>query len=194
MDCAPALAVAASLDQVLVRSPCRLSVPPDSMMPRSPMPPMMFSPLTLSVRVMVALRVCGMASVPMASSPWTMIHSVVSSRSALSAKLSLPLMVTPLSGGGLISSSTSLPAAISTLSPATGTLLSGQVAGSDHLAWLMAWLMAWEVVWAEASCRGTATSALPTQITNVKATNRRERLLVRCIIPPELVLPQALDA
>ena len=34
----PALAVAASLVQVWVRSPCRLSVPPISMMPRSPMP------------------------------------------------------------------------------------------------------------------------------------------------------------
>ena len=53
----PALAVLASLVQVFLRSPCRLSVPPESMMPRSPMPPITSSPLTLSVRVMVALCV-----------------------------------------------------------------------------------------------------------------------------------------
>ena len=47
-----------------VRSPCRFSVPPEIMMPRSPMPAMMSSPFTLSVKVMVALRVWGLASVP----------------------------------------------------------------------------------------------------------------------------------
>jgi hypothetical protein len=90
----PASAVFASLVQVLVMLPCRFSVPPESMMPRSPMP-ITCSPFTLSVRVMVALRVWGLASVPISSSPCTMIHSVASSRSALSEKLSLPMMVRP---------------------------------------------------------------------------------------------------
>ena len=45
IEVAPALAVADSLVQVLVRSPCRFSVPPEIMMPRSPMPAMMSSPL-----------------------------------------------------------------------------------------------------------------------------------------------------
>src|SRR5688572_12101879 len=133
IEVAPALAVADSLDQVWVRSPCRRSVPPEIMMPRSPMPAMMSSPFTLSVRVMVALRVWGLASVPMASSPCSMIHSVVSSTSALSAKESLPSIVTPPSAGVLTSRITLLSLAMATLSPAAGTLLLGQVAGSDHL-------------------------------------------------------------
>ena len=133
IEVAPALAVADSLDQVWVRSPCRLSVPPEIMMPRSPMPAMMFSPFTLSVKVMVALRAWGLASVPMASSPCSMIHSVVSSTSALSAKESLPSIVTPPSAGVLTSRITFLSLAMATLSPAAGTLLLGQVAGSDHL-------------------------------------------------------------
>ena len=54
----------------------------------------------------------GAASVPMASSPCNMIHSVVSSRSALLAKLSLPSMVRPPSAGGLTSRITSLPLAM----------------------------------------------------------------------------------
>ena len=54
----PASAVFASFVQLLVRLPCRFSVPPESMMPRSPMP-IISSSFTLSVRVMVALRVCG---------------------------------------------------------------------------------------------------------------------------------------
>src|SRR3989442_291403 len=61
-----------------------------------------------------------------------MIHSVVSSTSAVFAKLSLPLTVTPFSAGVLTSSTTSLPASMVTLSPATGTLRLGQLAGSDH--------------------------------------------------------------
>ncbi len=52
--------------------------------------------------------------------------------SALSPKVSLPLMVMPLSAGGLTSRITSLPLAISTLSPAAGTFLLGQVAASDQ--------------------------------------------------------------
>src|SRR5580698_9301879 len=67
-----------------------------------------------------------------------MIHSVVSSTSLLFAKLSLPSMVTPSSGGVLTSSTTSLPASMVTLSPATGTLRLGQVAGSDHFVGLAA--------------------------------------------------------
>src|SRR6185437_10183690 len=61
-----------------------------------------------------------------------MIHSVVSSMSLLFAKLSLPLIVRPFSGGVLTSSTTSLPESMVTLSPATGALRLGQVAGSDQ--------------------------------------------------------------
>src|ERR1700741_1176780 len=67
-----------------------------------------------------------------------MIHSVVSSTSLLFAKLSLPLIVRPFSGGVLTSSTTSLPASMVTLSPATGTLRLGQVAGSDQFVALAA--------------------------------------------------------
>src|SRR5262245_19890815 len=132
IEVAPPLAVADSLLQVLVVEPCRFSVPPEIMMPRSPMPTMTSSLLTLSVRVMVALRVWGLASVPMANSPWSMIHSVVSSRSALLDKLSLPSMERPPRAGGLTSSTTSLSLPMMTLSPAAGTFLFGQVAGSDQ--------------------------------------------------------------
>ena len=127
----PAGAVLASFVQVFVRSPCRFSVPPESMMPRSPMP-IISSPFTLSVRVMVALCVKGLASVPISSSPCTMIHSVVSSRSFVSENASLPITVMPPSGGGLTSRMTDLPSGMVTLAPATGTFLSGQVARSDH--------------------------------------------------------------
>src|SRR3954469_4160324 len=61
-----------------------------------------------------------------------MIHSVVSSRSLLFAKLSLPLMVTPFSAGGVTSRTTCLSFSMMTLSPATGTLRLGQLAGSDQ--------------------------------------------------------------
>ena len=48
-------------------------------------------------------------------------------------------MVKPPSAGGLTSRITSLSLAMTTLSPAAGTLLSGQVAGSDQRAsWAMA--------------------------------------------------------
>ena len=115
MEVLPAAAVCASLVQVCFRSPCRFRVPPMSRMPRStrsfapPIPPISSS-LTLLVRVMVALRVWGLASVPISSSPCNMIHSVMSSRSALFAKLSLPSIVRPPSAGGLTSRTTSLPA------------------------------------------------------------------------------------
>src|SRR5690606_23658862 len=59
----PASAVAASLVQLLLRLPCRFSVPPESMMPRSPMP-ISCSPLTLSVSVIVALCMKGWPSLP----------------------------------------------------------------------------------------------------------------------------------
>jgi hypothetical protein len=61
-----------------------------------------------------------------------MIHSVVSSRSALSAKVSLPSMDRPPSAGGLTSSTTFLSLPMTTFSPAAGTLRFGQVAGSDQ--------------------------------------------------------------
>ena len=50
-----ALAVFASLVHVCSRSPCRFSVPRKTMIPRSPIV-LMSSPGTLSVRVIVALR------------------------------------------------------------------------------------------------------------------------------------------
>src|ERR1700761_4513719 len=71
-----------------------------------------------------------------------MIHSVVSSTSLLFAKLSLPLIVRPFSCGVLTSSTTSLPASMVTLSPATGALRLGQVAGSDHFVAFAAGLWA----------------------------------------------------
>src|SRR6266853_6674701 len=133
----PASAVLDSFVQEFVRLPCRFRVPPMSMIPRSlrsfvPPIPLISSSLTLSVRVIVALRVWGLASVPISSSPCTMAHSVVSSRSLSSAKLSLPSIVKPFSGGGLTSRTTSLPLSMVTLSPATGTLRLGQVAASDQ--------------------------------------------------------------
>jgi hypothetical protein len=87
---------------------------------------------------MVALRVWGLASVPISSSPCKRIHSVVSSRSALSAKLSLPSIVRLASTGGLTSRSTLLSRAMVTLSPATGTLRFGQVSGLDQFVALAA--------------------------------------------------------
>src|SRR5580698_992337 len=67
-----------------------------------------------------------------------MIHSVVSSTSLLFAKLSLPSMVTPFSAGGVTSRTTCLSFSMMTLSPATGTLRLGQVAGSDQFVALAA--------------------------------------------------------
>src|SRR5678815_685283 len=67
-----------------------------------------------------------------------MIHSVVSSISLLLAKLSLPLMVTPFSAGGVTSRTTCWFCSMTTLSPATGTLRLGQVAGSDQFIALAA--------------------------------------------------------
>src|SRR5579859_4451026 len=75
-----------------------------------------------------------------------MIHSVVSSTSLLFAKLSLPLNGLTINGGVLTSSTTSLPASMMTLSPATGTLRLGQVAGSDHFVALAAGLWACTIV------------------------------------------------
>jgi hypothetical protein len=98
----------------------------------------MSSSLTLLMKVIVALRVWGLASVPISSSPCTMIHSVVSSRSAVLANASLPSMLNPASAGGLTSRTTSLPLSMVTLSPATGTLRSGQVAGLDQFVGLAA--------------------------------------------------------
>src|SRR5206468_5415456 len=67
-----------------------------------------------------------------------MIHSVVSSTSLLFAKLSLPLIVRPFSAGGVTSRTTCLSFSMMTLSPATGTLRLGQVAGSDQFVALAA--------------------------------------------------------
>src|SRR5215470_17868742 len=67
-----------------------------------------------------------------------MIHSVVSSTSLLFAKLSLPSIVRPFSAGGVTSRTTCLSFSMMTLSPATGTLRLGQVAGSDQFVALAA--------------------------------------------------------
>ena len=98
-----------------------------SMIPRSlrsfvPPIPLISSSLTLSVRVIVALRVWGLASVPISSSPCTMIHSVVSSRSLLSAKLSLPLIVKLRSGGGVTSRTTFMSFSMVTTASLAGHL------------------------------------------------------------------------
>src|SRR5580698_5316884 len=132
----PAAAVCASLVQEFFSVPCRFRVPPISMIPRSlrsfPPNPPKSSSLTLSVSVIVALRVWGLASVPISSSPCTMTHSVVSSRSLLSAKLSLPLIVKLRSGGGETSRTTFISFSMLTTASLVGTFLSGQVAGSDQ--------------------------------------------------------------
>ncbi len=135
----PASAVLDSFVQEFVRLPCRFRVPPISMIPRSlrslvtlAAGTLMSSSLTLSVKVMVALRVWGLASVPISNAPCTMIHSVVSSRSLLSAKLSVPSSLMPCSGGGLTSRMTFISFSMVTTSSLAGTFLSGQVAGSDQ--------------------------------------------------------------
>src|SRR6478735_8327390 len=168
MELLPASAVFASFVQVLVRLPCRFRVPPESMMPRSPMP-IICSFLTLSVRVMVALCANGLASVPTSSSPCTMTHSVVSSRSDLSAKVSLPLMVRPPNAGGLTSRITSLPLAISTFSPATGTFLLGQVARSDQRVAL-------------AGCAASTAATLPRS--SAGTSNARKNGRICCLMSP----------
>ena len=78
------------------RSPCRFSVPPMSMMPRSPMPCHESSSGTLLVRVIVALRVWGLASVPICQLP--VQHDPLGGQLEVglsSAKLSLPSIVRP---------------------------------------------------------------------------------------------------
>ena len=117
----------------------------------------------------MALRVWGLASVPMASSPCSMIHSVVSSRSALSAKVSLPSIVRPPSAGGLTSRITSLSLAMVTLSPATGTLLLGQVAGSDHFVALAGAPAFW--AW-------TTANTPPSRTAGTSDTRRTERFFL----------------
>src|SRR6478609_9142727 len=94
-----------------------------------------------------------------------MIHSVFSSRSDLSAKLSLPLMVRPPSAGGLTSRITFLPVAISTFSPATGTFLFGQVARSDHFVAL-------------ASAAWTTAHKLPSRTAGTSGKRRNERIFL----------------
>src|SRR6516225_5851556 len=133
----PASAVLDNFVQEFVRLPCRFRVPPIIMIPRSlrsfvPPIPLISSSLILSMRVIVALRVWGLASVPISSSPCTITHSVDSSRSLLSAKLSLPLIVKLRSGGGETSRTTFISFSMVTTASLVGTFLSGQVAGSDQ--------------------------------------------------------------
>src|SRR5690606_31168534 len=73
-----------------------------------------------------------LASVPISSSPVSVIHSVVSVRSESFEKLSLPSTLTPLKSGGLTSRTTSKPAPTVTMSPACGTSPPDQVDESDH--------------------------------------------------------------
>ena len=135
----PASAVLDSFVQEFVRLPCRFSVPPIIMIPRSlrsfaPPIPLISSSLTLSVRVIVALRVWGPGFGADFQFPTcTMTHSVDSSRSLLTAKLSLPLIVKLRSGGGGDVDNDVHPSfSMLTAASLVGTFLSGQAAGSDQ--------------------------------------------------------------
>src|SRR5690606_19228877 len=77
------------------------------------------------------------------------------------------------SGGGLTSRSTSLSLAMMTLSPSTGTLRFGQVAGSDHLIGPVAG------AWATAS-------ALPKRNAGTSDPRRTERFFLLMEIHPLL--------
>src|SRR6187399_3486970 len=101
-----------------------------------------------------------------------MTHSVVSSTSALLGKLSLPLTVTPPSAGVLTSRITDLPLAISTFSPAAGTFLFGQVAGSDHFVAL-------------ASAAWTTENTLPSRTAGTSENNSNERLFLLMTSTPD---------
>src|SRR6478609_1455498 len=108
-----------------------------------------------------------------------MIHSVLSSTSALSAKVSLPLMVTPPSAGGLTSRTTFLPVGISTLSPAAGTFLFGQVARSDHFVGF-------------GSAAWATGNTLPIRTAGTSENRRNERFFRRMTSTPHYFLGTAL--
>src|SRR5690606_27444130 len=105
---------------------------------------------------------------PICSSPCSMIHSVVSSRSALLAKVSLPSMERPPRAGGLTSSTTDLSLAMTTFSPAAGTLRFGQVAGSDQREADASW------AWAPAD-----TPAIRKLESTDKTSNERDSLCMQ---------------
>src|ERR1700733_2430305 len=107
-----------------------------------------------------------------------MTHSVVSSTSALSEKLSLPLTVKPCSGGELTSRTTSLPLSMVTSSPARGTFWSGQVAGLDQSSCLIAGdLPSW-------ACATAHT--LPRRTNGSSDTTRNERFFLLMTSTPIL--------
>ncbi len=91
----------------------------------------MMSSVVGPFRVMTTRFVNGTASLPTSKRPVTAIHPAVRFRSA-GCNRSVPRTVRLVSGGGLTSSSTVLPAGIVTAAPAAGTIPSGQVAGSDQ--------------------------------------------------------------
>ena len=127
---APSAALAASRVQPRRSWPWMSSTPPITPSTLAPMF-MTFSVLSLPVRTILASLRKGVASVPTSSLPWTMIQSEESVRS-LSSKRSVPSTCSPARRGGLVSSTTVLPAGIVTVSPSPGTE-PPQVAGSDHL-------------------------------------------------------------
>ncbi len=135
MEVAPALGGRGKLGPgVGAVVPCRFSVPPESMMPRSPMPLHVF---VLDVvgegdGGLVRVNGLGLGADGAARRLDHRSSSVVSSRSRSSAKVSLPLIVRPRSAGGLTSSSTSVPRGMVTFSPAAGTLPEGHAEASDH--------------------------------------------------------------
>jgi hypothetical protein len=107
-----------------------------------------------------------------------MIHSVVSSRSALLAKVSLPSIERPPSAGGLTSSTTCLSFAMTTFSPAAGTLRFGQVAGSDQR------LAAVD----PASCAWATENMLPSRHAGTSDATRTERNDLLMASTPNLIV------
>src|SRR5690606_21763131 len=106
-------------------------------------------------------------------SPCSIIHSVVSSTSALLAKVSLPSIERPPSAGGLTSSITCLSFGMTTFSPAAGTFLLGQVAGSDHFE-------------AGASAAWATANTLPSRTAGSSEESTNERFFLRMTSVPHL--------
>ena len=111
-----------------------------SMIPRSlrsfvPPIPLISSSLTLSVRVIVALRVWGhWLRCRISSSPCTMIHSVVSLQIFFicEAQFAFDWVVKLRSGIGLTSRTTFMSFPMVTAASLPGTFLSGHAAASDQ--------------------------------------------------------------
>ncbi|MDG2174664.1 MAG: hypothetical protein P8M72_00790 [Gammaproteobacteria bacterium] len=84
----------------------------------------------------------------------------------------MPLMVKPPNAGGLTSRITSLPLGISTLSPAAGTLFSGQVAGSDQrVSWARA-------MWKPPSMKQTGRALVNKKVSKRVSMDTREYIVM----------------